>query len=498
MTAVEAGSAAAGPPAVPPATGLLSSSALELAAAIRSGKTSAREVVELHLERIRQVNPQLNAVVTLCEERARERAAAADRAIAEGREVGPLHGVPMVVKDTLVVAGLRATAGSLLLADFVPERTAPAIARLEQAGAILLGKSNCPEFALDIHTDNRVFGATRNPLDPTRTPGGSSGGDAAAVASGCAALGIGTDYGGSIRFPAACTGLAALRPTVGLVPATGMLPFTSEGPLPPPNSMSLAGQLHTIAPIARRIADVWAAVTVMAGPDDRDLGTTPVQLGDPATVDVPGLAVAWCGGEGTIPVRPDLIAAVERAATALGRLGADVVEQRPAGFERAEGIYATFRAADGLPDHAALAAGREDQLSGTLAEWFAGLPVATVPEYRRAAAARDALRADVLEGMASRPILLLPVASIPAFVPSFAPGPRSFHVEGVEIPWISILAPCRVVSLLGLPAAVVRFGTSAEGLPVGVQVVGRPFHDHEVVAVVAALEALAPPDGALR
>ena len=464
---------------------LLSSSAVELAAAIRGGTISAVEVLELHLERIREVNPRLNAVVTLCTERARGQAEAADRALADGRAVGPLHGVPFVVKDTLAVAGVRSTAGSLLLASHVPARTAPAVERLERAGAVLLGKSNCPEFALDTHTDNRVFGATWNPLDPLRTPGGSSGGDAAAVASGCAALGIGTDYGGSIRWPAACTGLAAIRATPGLVPATGMLPFTSAGPLPPPNSMSLSGQLHVIAPIARRIGDAWAALSVMAGPDGRDVHTAPVRLGDPATVEVAGLAVAWCDGEGTLPVRSDLVEAVRRAAAALERLGACVVNQRPPGLERGEGIYAAFRAADGLPDHAALAAGREEQLSDTVRDWLAGGSTATVAEYRRSAAARDELRAEVLEFMESRPILLLPVASIPAF----APGPRSFRVEGVDIPWISILACCRVVSLLGLPAAVVRFGTSDEGLPACVQVVGRPFCEHEVVAVAAALEA---------
>lgn len=462
-------------------------SALELGAAVRSGAISASELLERHLERVREVNPRLNAVVTLCEERARGQAAAADRAVAAGEPTGPLHGVPFVAKDNLAVAGVRSTGGSLLLADFVPQRTATAVARLERAGAVLVGKSNCPEFALDLHTDNRVFGPTWNPLDPTLTSGGSSGGDAAAVASGCAALGIGTDYGGSSRWPAACTGLAALRPTPGLVPGTGMLPYTSEGALPPPNSMSLAGQLHVPAPIARRVADAWAALVAMAGPDGRDLHAVPVPLGDPGAVDVANLSCAWSGGEGTYPVREDLVAAVRRGAAALSECGADVVEERPPGLERAEPAYAEFRACDGLPDHAALAAGREHLLSPILQDWLANARIATVAEYRRAAAVRDALRAEVLEYMASRPILLLPVALVPAFVPM----PRTFEVEGITVPWISIVAPCRVVSMLSLPAAVVRCGTTREGLPAAVQVVGRPYADHEVVAVAAAIEAAA-------
>lgn len=225
--------------------GLLDGSASSIADAIRDRKVSAVEVLDAHLRRIERVNPGLNAIVTLVEERARAAAVSADRMLANGAVMSPIHGVPFTVKDIIATEGIRTTGGTLLLAEHVPARSATAVERLERKGAILLGKSNCPEFALDMHTWNRVFGGTRNPRDDRYTSGGSSGGDSAAVASGCSAFGIGTDYGGSIRWPAHCTGLVSLRPTVGVVPTTGQLPYSSAGPLPAANSLSVQiGRAH--------------------------------------------------------------------------------------------------------------------------------------------------------------------------------------------------------------------------------------------------------------
>ena len=456
-------------------TELVGASALDVAAAIRQGEVSATEVLELHLERIAEVNPRLNAIVTLCEDEARAAAAAADRAT----ERGPLHGVPFTVKDVIATAGVRSTAGSRLLSDFIPKRDATAVARLKGAGAIMLGKTNCPEFALDPITDNRVFGLTLNPVDETVTVGGSSGGDAAAVASNCAVFGIGSDYGGSIRWPAQCAGIVGMRPTVGLVPGTGALPFAPGEEMSTPSSVALLSRLQTIGPLARHVDDLWAVLGVIAGPDGIDPNTVPVPLSNPDAVDISSLRLAWTDGEGSEPVHPDLVAAVERAATALEEMGLDVEERRPTGLERAIGIFRPYRAADGLPVHMDVARGREDELAETMQMWSAAVETpATVAEYQRFAAARDEVRAQVLAFMEQWPIVLLPVSRRPAF----PIGSVEFAERFLN------MAPCSAISMLGLPVVVVRAGTTSEGLPAGVQIVGRPFADHEVLAVARRLE----------
>ncbi|MDQ0616100.1 amidase [Arthrobacter globiformis] len=247
----------------------------EWATALREGRLTATECLELHLERIAQENPRLNAIVTL-NPMAADDAAAADRAAAAGGPLGPLHGVPFTVKDTLATKGLRTTAGSPLLGDYVPEQSATAVRRLQEAGAVLLGKTNCSEFAVATHTSNPLFGDTWNPWDTGLTSGGSTGGDSAAVASGMSAFGLGTDFGGSIRWPAHCTGLASLRPTVGLVPETGLLPYVPPAvgeSLPAPNSMSALHRLGTVAWLARSVDDLGVLLGVLAGTDGVDPST---------------------------------------------------------------------------------------------------------------------------------------------------------------------------------------------------------------------------------
>jgi Asp-tRNA(Asn)/Glu-tRNA(Gln) amidotransferase A subunit family amidase len=463
---------------------LLNGTALEQAAAMREGRITSRELVELELERIARRNAHLCAIVTVDEPGARAAAAAADDAISSGRAASVLEGVPFVVKDVIATAGVRSTAGSRLLADFVPRRTAPAVERLIHAGCVLLGKTNCPEFALDIHTSNRLFGSTLNPLDEHVTPGGSSGGDAAAVSAGLAAFGVGTDYGGSIRWPAQCCGLASLRPTPGVVPATGLLPYARAVDLPAPNSMSMLSRSTMPAPMARAVTDLWEIIEIMAGPDGHDAQAVPIPLGSPREVDITALACAWFGSDGAYPVRADILATVADAARVLEAAGMTVTERRPPGLERGEAIYAALRAADGLPDHRALAADREGELSDSIRTWFDATPDVPVAEYRRHAGERDELRAGLLDFMRRWQILLLPVSCVPAF----RVGESEFAVDGTAIPRFGILAPCRVVTLLGLPAVTVCCGRSSEGLPIAVQVVARPFADREAVAVALALE----------
>jgi Asp-tRNA(Asn)/Glu-tRNA(Gln) amidotransferase A subunit family amidase len=470
-------------------------SAVRIAAAIRGGVTSAAEVLDAYLERIAEVNPRVNAIATLDEEGARAAARAADAATARGQSLGPLHGVPFTVKDVIATKGVRTTAGSLTLADWEPTASATAVERLQQGGAVLVGKGNCPEYALDIDTDNRIFGRTVNPWSPDHTPGGSSGGESAALASGCSALGIGTDYGGSIRWPAACTGVVALRPTGGIVPGTGQVPYTAVpgtdlDRLPhaaPPNSMSLQSQLQRVAPMARSVDDLWAALQVMAGPDDLDVSTVPVKLGEPDFVDVRLLNCTWYGSDGAAPVDAEVAAVVETAAKALQDFGVKMRHELPPGLAEAEPVFQKFRAAEGVPDHQELASGREELLTANIHGWFSATGAeATVRTYRRLAAQRDLIRAKVLAHLRQHPLFLLPVGSIPAF----RADADTFVVEGKTVPRLSLISCCRAISVLNLPAATVPCGTSSAGLPIGVQVVGRPFHDHEVVAAARVLEEI--------
>ncbi len=460
-------------------------SVLGIARRVRRREITATAVLEAHLERIQARNPSLNAIVTLATGDARAQAARIDEVLASGADPGPLAGVPFTVKDLIATRGIRSTAGSLILAGHVPSWGATAVDRLSAAGAVLLGKTNCPEFGLALHTRNRLFGETLSPLGPGLSPAGSSGGDAAAVASGMAAFGVGTDYGGSIRVPAHCTGLASLRPTPGLVPGTGQLPYP-PGPAPvPPSTSSLQARLQTIGLIARRVPDLWPLLRAMAGPDDIDGNTVPVPLGRPGRVNVQDLNVVWCDGDGSFPVREDLVSVVESAARALSGLGVRVAACRPPGLDQAEDVYAALRGTEGLPEHEALAAGREHELTDYARDWMAAArPPVPPADVRELTAAADAIRAGVWAFMREWPIVLLPVASVPAFPLSA----DKFPVDDQVLTGLQIESCCRAVTLLKLPVTVVRCGYSREGLPVGVQVVGRPFHDAETVAVAAALE----------
>ncbi|HEV3365785.1 MAG TPA: amidase [Acidimicrobiia bacterium] len=459
-------------------------SATQLGHAIRDRRLSAVEVVDAYIERAEGINPILNAIVTSRFERARNEAAEVDRAVAVGEPVGLLAGVPFTAKDVLATAGLRTTSGSRLFRDHVPATDATAVARMRAAGAILLGKTNASEFAMDIQTDNLVFGATRNPWDLTRTSGGSSGGDSAAVASGCSAVGIGTDYGGSLRWPAHCTGTLALRPTAGRIPGSGHLPSLSPLEPPAPNSAAFHGELHVIGPLARTVDDLELALRILAGPDNRDPYSAPVPIHDSAAVDVHGLRFAWCDGDGSVPVRADVLAVLEEVTGRLGRLGCDVVHQRPAALTGAEAVYSRLRGMDGLVEWRQMAAGREAELSPHTQALLAGARERAVGELLEASRERDTRRAQLLDFLEDRQVLLLPVAAVPAFTL----GQRAFHVEGRDVGYFQVVAPCRAATLFGLPAVAVPCGRSAENLPVAVQVVAGPFQEHVVLAAARLLE----------
>ena len=447
---------------------------------------TATEVVERHLQVADDGNEKVNAFVTRTVDQARELAGRID----EERPPGlPLLGVPFTVKDTIQTRGVETTAGSLLLTGNVPDVDAAAVARLKAAGAVMVGKTNCPEFAMDIHTASRVAGVTRNPLDPTRTSGGSSGGDSAAVAAGFAVFGLGTDYGSSIRWPALCTGLTALRPTVGRVPASGLLPNSSPHPMKPSNSLSVRALTHTIGPIARNVADLQTIFAVLTGAE--------VSSSDSDRDVLDGLGVAWFDGDGNFRPRSDVAAGVEHAANLLAGAGAQVESRRPPGIEEAAVTLQEMRDADGLVDVQRLATGREDLLADTTRKWLETAWSATVAELQDLSARRDALRADAETFMADWPIWVMPVATIPAFEldhddPSYAQP--QFEVEGTVQARYEIMSPCWAISLYGFPAVVVPCGVSIEGLPLGVQIVGRPSADEQVLEVAARLESLVRAD----
>jgi amidase len=429
-----------------------------LAALLAGREVSAAEVVAAHLERIERVNPRLNAVVQLAPD-ALERARAADHALAAGQAPGPLHGVPFTAKDNLETAGVVTAIGVPERAATVPAADATAVARLRAAGGILLGKTNCPPWGGGLETGNPVYGRTVNPWDPARTPGGSSGGEAAAVAAGLSPCGLGTDSGGSLRVPAHFCGVATLKPTAGLVPVTGVV--DDEGPIG-----ALSDPRTQLGPIARTVADLGLLLAVLAGPDGHDAGVAPVPPGDPATVRVEGLRVALHAGgaaptpatvtaaAGALPAgvpTPGTAATVTAAAGALAAAGARVEEATPPGDGHAltREVWRSYRSG-----------GDSLELYRLLRRW-------------------DRYRAGLLEWMTAWDAVLTPVYDRPAPPHGATETPELRDAVRWTTPW----------SLTGWPCAVVRCGTSSEGLPIGVQVITGPWHDHVALAVAACLEA---------
>jgi Asp-tRNA(Asn)/Glu-tRNA(Gln) amidotransferase A subunit family amidase len=462
----------------------------ELDQLLRDGEITAVELVSAAIDRIRRENQSVNAIVTLVEE-ALIAAEESDKRTRRNCRLSSLDGVPFTVKDNLVTRGIRTTAGSMLLKDHVPRATAPAVQRLEDAGAVLVGKTNCPEFALDIHTSNRLFGHTWNPLRLNLTSGGSSGGESSAIAAGFVGFGLGTDLGGSIRWPAHCTGLASIRPTPGLVPRTGILPHSTGGAPAPPNSLSVQHQYHLIAPIARHVSDLGVIMRTISGPDGYDMYSVPVPFAGGRS-HVSELRCTWLKGDGSFAVRSDLIATVEAAARCLRDEGVEVVDEVPPGLHRIESLFARLRAADGLPlQLTRLAQGHQQELTDNIRDRLSAERPTTAAELRKVAGVLEVARARIRRFMEKYQVLLMPVASVPAFQPDrdHYDQPKYFDVEGAAVPRLKALSCTAVVTALGLPAAVVPFGQSREGLPAGIQVVGRPFYDDQILAVAQLLQA---------
>ncbi len=451
---------------------ILSASASQLAAAIRSKNLTSQAVVDVYLKRIADVNPKLNAVVQVTADEARKTAAEADAALARGDIKGPLHGVPVTIKDTLETAGVICTGGTLGRAHYVPKTDATAVARLRAAGAIILGKTNAPELAGALETDNLVYGRTNNPYDLTRTPGGSTGGEAAIIAAGGSPLGLGTDAGGSIRVPAHYCGLAALKPTAGRIPRTGQFPRP-------------AGARQAVfhpSLIARRVEDLALALPIVAGPDYQDFTVLDMPIGDMGAVPLPKLKLAYFDDDGAATPTAEIRAAVQSAAKAFRDAGLTVEERRPPDAAKAATIYYDMSRGDGgAGTRAFLKSIGTTEISPLFETSLAkrsSPAYATVTEALAAFNRWDAYRNAMLAFMQGYDALLSPVIAYVA--------PR--HGTSFDDDKLSGVGYAQMHNLTGFPTATVRVGTSPEGLPIGVQVAAKPWREDVALAMVRHLE----------
>ncbi len=451
--------------------------AVEMAQQIRRRKISPVELAEFHLAKIDRLNPKLNAFVQLDAERVRREARAAEQSVFKGEQLGPLHSVPISIKSSIEVAGYRCEAGTRLREGIVAPNDAPLVSRLRGAGAIVLGLTNTPELLMAWETDNLMDGRTNSPWALDRTPGGSSGGEAAAIASGMSAGGVGSDGGGSIRVPAHFSGICGLKPTPGRIPSTGHYP-PSGGPF------ALIG---VVGPMARTVADLKLLFEVIQGPDEGDPCSSPVPVRWPAEAEARNLHIGYFEDDGRTPVTSETRAAVQRAAEALARRGFQVEPFRPEGLEEARELWKKFFVKVAAMIIAPMFTGRENDASPILRqflEWSAAEPELTGQSLLDAWIGRDVTRAKFLRQMEKYPILLCPAAAIPAF----RHGERSWKIDGKTVHYLDAWSYTEWFNLLGNPAAVVPVGQSQEGLPIGVQIVGRPWQEEQVLTIAAAVE----------
>ncbi|MBI4270654.1 MAG: amidase [Candidatus Rokubacteria bacterium] len=452
-------------------------SALELRDLVRKKDVSPVEVTETVLARLAAANPVLNAFCLVVADTARAAAREAEIAVVKGEPLGPLHGVPVSVKDVLATRGLATTGGSRLFADHVPDEDAIPVARAKAAGMVLLGKTTTSEFGHKAVTESPLFGVTRNPWDPALTPGGSSGGAAAAVASGIGPLALGSDGGGSVRIPAAFCGVYGLKPSFGRVPHAGGFP----------------GWAHVshVGPLARTVRDAAVLLDVLAGADDRDRRSLPREAGsylEACDADVRGLHVAWTPDLGYARVDPRVRAVCESAAAEFETLGCHVEVVNP-GWENPEEIFGTLIAAQFHAAWSARLAEDEGLMDPTLVKFIRRGAAVTAPDYVRALERVDGYWTEVRAFLERFDLLLMPTVAVPPFAAG-APPPREIGGERVSVlGWMPFTYP---FNLTGQPAASVPAGFTDDGLPVGLQIVGRRHADGTVLAASAAFEAVRP------
>jgi Asp-tRNA(Asn)/Glu-tRNA(Gln) amidotransferase A subunit family amidase len=447
----------------------------EITESIQAKTLSPVEIVATHLDRIAALQPKLNAFVHVDADAARAQAQRAEDALRQGRPTGPLLGVPVTLKSCIDVAGWPCPAGSLLRKDYVAETDASLAARLRAAGAILLGNTNTPEFLMAYETDNLLTGRTSNPWDLSRSAGGSSGGEASAIASGCSAGGVGSDGGGSVRVPAHFCGICGLKPTPGRIPATGHFPA----------GVGAFSWIGVVGPMARTIADVRVLFQVMAGPDPGDPLAAPVPIAAITDAQLKGLRVGILESELGV-VDPETNAALLKSSNDLAAQGFVVEPLRLRGLERAIELWWFFFGPAIAHLFQPTVADQKEKLSPIFSDYlqFAEPPSpVTLDALLSSCAERDLLRAQILQPMRDVPILLSPVSTTTAFR----------HGEGT---WQSGAKQCyrdtmrfsQWLNLAGFPAASVPASVSANGLPIGIQVIGRPHEEELVLAVAERIE----------
>ena len=448
---------------------IIFASTKSIAKAIQTKEVSSREVVESCLERIEQVNPKINAVVQIDAETALEQAQDADDALAKGNVQGPLHGVPMTIKDNLDTAGMVTTGGTKGRETFIPQEDATVVARLREAGAILVGKTNTPELTLAYETDNLIYGRTNNPYDLSCTSGGSSGGAAAIVATGGVPFDIGSDTGGSIRLPSHCCGTAGIRPTSGRVPRTGHI-------LPPGGALD---SLTQIGPMTRYVEDLAMILPIIAGVDWRDPAIIPMPLRDQGSVDLSELRIAFHGDNGIATPTEEIRTATKFVADTLSNAGASVTEVCPPGIEQSLELFSGLMVGDGgslirmLLDmygtdephpwiQRTLDMAREGQLS--------------VSQFNELLFRLDVYRGQMLSFMENYDVIVCPVNAKPAMQ------------HGVNMGNIQNFSYTFTYNLTGWPGAVVRVSSTPDGLPIGIQIVTQPWREDIALRVAGFLE----------
>ena len=446
----------------------------KMAELIRNRKLSPVELVDAHLAQIEKHNPSLNAYVMQFPSEARAMARRAEL----DAPVGALHGIPVTVKDSFDMRDLPTLCGSRFRLHHRAPEDSTAVRRLRDAGAIILGKTNCPEFLYNWESDNFITGRTNNPWNLDRTAGGSSGGESAAIASFCSAGGIGSDGGGSIRVPAHFCGIAGLKPTPGRVPATGHFPEISHP----------GGLLGVGGPMARTVADVDLLFEVLSGHDPLDPFSAPVPLRPPSVPNCIGVMEQFLDN----PVEESAKAAVRKAAALLSARGYQVESYRPTGLERARELWWFFFGEVPAPFTRELLAGREDEAHWTgkeLVKMTDPAHPATGHQIVENLGHRDRMRAHLFRQMERFPVLLMPVCAVSAF----EHRRREWNIDGQSLALLDIMGQVTPWNLLGMPGLVLPIDIDDQGLPVGVQLVARPYEEELLLAMGRVIEAARGP-----
>jgi aspartyl-tRNA(Asn)/glutamyl-tRNA(Gln) amidotransferase subunit A len=451
-----------------------------LAQRVRSKELSPVEIMQAHLDRIAAVDPAINAIVTVADD-ALAAARRAEAAVLSGEELGPMHGVPFTVKDSIDTAGVLTQRGSPIFKGRIPDADATSVARMKAAGAILLAKTNLPEFSYWIESDNLLSGRSNNPWDLTRTPGGSSGGESAAIAAGMSPIGLGTDLAISVRGPAAQTGITSMKATHGRVPMTGIWPRAPR-------------RFWHVGPMARSVRDIALAFAQLAGPDGHDAFANSTVAFDAGIGGQPTrpLRVGWMVGPGFGPVDPEVKAVVKAAADALKGLGVFVEEVGISALERdfALDVFNRLHVMEMKPAFRDATTGHEDQMY-KMAKTMLSLPDTSMSDFIDAEQAAERLRDGYAEYFRGYDALITHVLPIPAH----KHGVEQFMIDGQTVDATYLQGATVPLNVTGLPGISMRFGTSQEGLPINVQIVGSWNAESTILHVASLLEQLSPVAG---